>query len=223
MHQRKSKKILIYFFLFLIIGSVNNKNFTKFNFPQIDRINIIGLEEKNSFELNNDLNFLLIKNLFLLNKNQINEIIDSNIFVENFSVFKNYPSTLDIRIHKTSFLAYVQKSDGIYFLGSNKKLIHSQNKKKDIPFIFGSFEIDDFFDLKKNIDSSELSYKDIKKLFFFPSRRWDLELNSGIIIKLPKDNLKEILNISVMYLNEQTKKKVKILDMRQTNQIVVNE
>jgi len=130
MHQRKSKKILIYFFLFLIIGSVNNKNFTKFNFPQIDRINIIGLEEKNSFELNNDLNFLLIKNLFLLNKNQINEIIDSNIFVENFSVFKNYPSTLDIRIHKTSFLAYVQKSDGIYFLGSNKKLIHSQKKKK---------------------------------------------------------------------------------------------
>ena len=223
MHQRKSKKILIYFFLFLIIGSVNNKNFTKFNFPQIDRINIIGLEEKNSFELNNDLNFLLIKNLFLLNKNQINEIIDSNIFVENFSVFKNYPSTLDIRIHKTSFLAYVQKSDGIYFLGSNKKLIHSQKKKKDIPFIFGSFEIDDFFDLKKNIDNFKLNYKDIKRLFFFPSRRWDLELNSGIIIKLPKDNLKEILNISVMYLNEQTKKKVKILDMRQTNQIVVNE
>ena len=222
MHQRKSKKILIYLFLFLTIGTINNKNLNNFNFPKIDKINIIGLEERKKFELDNDLNFLLIKNLFLLNENQIFEVINSNDLVEKFSVFKKYPSTLNIKIYKTRFLAYVQKKDQIYFLGSNKKLIKTQNKNKDIPFIFGNFKTDDFFDLKKIIDDSELKFEDVKKLFFFPSKRWDLELNSGITIKLPKDNLKEVLNLSIKYLNEQNKEKIKILDMRQKNQVVVN-
>ena len=222
MHQRKSKKILIYLFLFLTIGTINNKNLNNFNFLKIDKINIIGLEERKKFELDNELSFLLIKNLFLLNENQIFEVINSNDLVEKFSVFKKYPSTLNIKIYKTRFLAYVQKKDQIYFLGSNKKLIKTQNKNKDIPFIFGNFKTDDFFDLKKIIDDSELKFEDVKKLFFFPSKRWDLELNSGITIKLPKDNLKEVLNLSIKYLNEQNKKEIKILDMRQKNQVVVN-
>ncbi len=222
MHQRKSKKILIYLFLFLTIGTINNKNLNNFNFLKIDKINIVGLEERKKFELDNELNFLLIKNLFLLNENQIFEVINSNNLVEKFSVFKKYPSTLNIKIYKTRFLAYVQKKGQIYFLGSNKKLIKTQNKNKDIPFIFGNFKTDDFFDLKKIIDDSELKFEDVKKLFFFPSKRWDLELNSGITIKLPKDNLKEVLNLSIKYLNEQNKKEIKILDMRQKNQVVVN-
>ena len=41
MHQRKSKKILIYFFLFLIIGSLNNKNLINVNFAKINEIYII--------------------------------------------------------------------------------------------------------------------------------------------------------------------------------------
>ena len=205
-----------------MIGTINNKNFIDFNFPKINKINIIGLEETKSFELDNDLNFLLIKNLFLLNDNQIYEVINSNVLVEKFSVFKKYPSTLNIKIYKTKFLAYVQIKDEIYILGSNRKLIKTQNKNIDIPLIFGNFKTDDFFDLKKIIDDSELKFKDVKKLFFFPSKRWDLELNSGTTIKLPKNDLKEMLNLSVKYLNEQNKKEIKILDMRQKNQVVVN-
>ena len=48
MQQQKSKKIFIYFFLFLIIGTLNNKNLNKANIPTINSITIEGLDEKNN-------------------------------------------------------------------------------------------------------------------------------------------------------------------------------
>ena len=68
MHQRKSKKILIYFFLFLIIGSLNNKNLIKINFAKVNEISVKGLDDKNNLELMENLKFLKLNNLFLLKK-----------------------------------------------------------------------------------------------------------------------------------------------------------
>ena len=96
MHQQKSKKVLIYIFLFLIVGTFNNKNLYQLNLTYIDKINVQGLGEKNNFELLKKLNFLKFKNLFFMNRSQIIKIIDSNTLVEEFYVFKNYPSTLNI-------------------------------------------------------------------------------------------------------------------------------
>ena len=58
MPQQKSRKILIYFFLFLIIGTLNNRNFMKTNFIKLNTITVTGLEEKNNIDLMNKLNFL---------------------------------------------------------------------------------------------------------------------------------------------------------------------
>ena len=50
----KNKKILIYLFLLIIFGSINNKYFTNLNFFEIKNLRLIGL---NSVEKEN----LLIK------------------------------------------------------------------------------------------------------------------------------------------------------------------
>ena len=68
MPQKISKKILIYLFLFLMIGSLNNKNFYNINFIKVDKILINGLDEKNNLKLENDLRFLELDNLFFLKK-----------------------------------------------------------------------------------------------------------------------------------------------------------
>ena len=57
MPQQKSRKILIYFFLFLIIGTLNNKNLTKIGFIKLHTITVTGLGEKNNIDLVNKLNF----------------------------------------------------------------------------------------------------------------------------------------------------------------------
>ena len=113
MHQRKSKKILLYFFLFLIIGSLNNKNLINRNLTEINQISVKGLDKKNNQKLEEDLNYLKLTNIYFL-KTKIIETINSNNLVESYFVYKNYPSTIEIKIDKTVFLAQIKKDNKIF-------------------------------------------------------------------------------------------------------------
>ena len=148
MHHHHSKKILLYFFLFLFIGTLNNKNLKNFNFSEINEIVVTGLDEKNNNELKNSLEIFKFKNLFFINEFNIRKIINSNNLVENFSVFKKYPSSLNIEVDRAKFVAKVKKDGDNFLLGTNGKLIKSTKIKNDIPLIFGNFKNEDFFKLK---------------------------------------------------------------------------
>ena len=223
MPQQKSKKILIYLFLFLIIGTFNNKNFNNLNLPKIKKIEIKGLDENNNFELSKKLNYVKLGNLFFINKTEITEIIHSNELVEKYSVFKKYPSSLKIDITKTEFLANIKKGSNNFFLGSNGKLIETMEVNKDLPFLYGKFDYEAFFDLKKAINESNFKLKEIKNLFYFKSGRWDIETYSGLKIKLPKNNVKKSLNLSLDIIDKFDSKKIESIDLRQKRQIIINE
>ena len=223
MMQQKSKKILIYLFLFLMIGSLNNKNFKNIDFKKINKISIKGLDEKNNLKLENDLRFLELGNLFFLKKKDIEEIIDRNNLVENYLVFKKYPSTLEITIHKTDFLAKIKRDNNDFILGSNGKLIKMIDKEIKLPFIFGDLNVKKFFELKKAIDLTDFDYHSIKNFFFFKSGRWDIETKDGLLIKLPNENLKNSLELFLIFLTKNNHKEIKKIDLRQHNQIIINE
>jgi len=223
MHYRRSKKIFLYFFLFLIIGTFNNKNLNNFDFPRIKEINITGLDDKEIYELKEKLNFLMANNLFLLNKIKVEEIINSNNLVEYYSVIKKYPSSLRIVIKKTKFLAYVKQNEKTFLLGSNGKLIDIQEMSQNLPMIFGNFENNNFFRIKKMIDKIDFDYNDIKNLFFFKSGRVDIETISGVVIKLPINQFEESFKLVIKILNDDQFKNVKEIDLRQKNQVVLSE
>ena len=86
MHQRKSKKILIYFFLLVLVGSINNNSINNLKFEKIKNINIFGLDENNRKIIFYNLNSLGLKNIFLINKRKFQNIIESNSLVSKFSV-----------------------------------------------------------------------------------------------------------------------------------------
>ena len=222
MPQLKSKKILLYVFLFLLIGTFNNKDLNDLKFVKIKSISVIGLNDKDNFELENDLNFLKIQNLFSLDKKKIIEIMNSNNLIERYSVFKIYPSKIDIIVDRTKFLAQFKKANQIFLLGSNGKFIESDFFKSNIPIIFGDFEVKNFFDLKSAIQETNFIYKDIKNLYSFSSGRWDIETHNGFLIKLQKDNLKRSLELLTIFLNENTEEEINKIDLRQSNQIITN-
>ena len=220
MPQQKSKKIFLYFFIFLIFGTLNNKNL--FNFKKPTKIHVEGLDNQNNFDLKKSLIDLKMNNSFFLEKSEINEIIQSNNLVEKYSVFKIYPSKLHIKIGKTKFLARLKKGGDNFFLGSNGKLIKAEEPEDNLPFIFGNFKNENFFELKRAIDESNFNYHKIKELFFFKLGRWDIKTNTGIIIKLPNYNLKKSLELSMKILLENNDKKINEIDLRQNNQIIIN-
>ena len=223
MPQRKSKKILIYFILFISLGTLSHKDFYENNLIRLNQIIITGLDERNNNDLVNRLDYVRLNNLFFLEKTKIIEIINTNPLIEKYSVFINYPSTLNIKIEKTKFLAKVNKDGKSFFLGSNGKLMESFQIRNDLPSIYGDFNNENFFNLKKIIDESDISYEQIKNLFFFKTGRWDIETHEGLLIKLPKNRVEKSIKLLIDFLDQNKEKKLNLVDLRQYNQIVINE
>ena len=222
MQHRKSKKILIYFFLLLIVGSINNININGLKLQSIKNINIIGLDIKDKKILLKKIKNFNTNNIFSISKSDLINEIEQNSLVEEYLIFKRYPSSIDINIKKTKFLAKTNQDGKIYFLGSNGKFTRAGNFNNQLPFIFGNPEVIDFFNIKKIIDKSKISYSNIKNFYFFSSKRWDLELRDNTVIKLPNDNIHHALNLASEFLNNENFKN-KIIDARIKNQIILND
>ena len=102
-------------------------------------------------------------------------------------------------------------------------MIKTNKEIKNIPYIFGNFDDTEFFKFKEIIDSSNFDYKEIKNLFFFPSKRWDIETHVGVLIKLPKNEIKNSLELALNILSDINFKNIKTIDLRQKNQVITNE
>ena len=222
MQRGRSKRILNYFFLLILLASINNTNVNNFKgFDNIKSIKIKGLSDHENLNLLKNIENLNLENIFFLNGNEINRVVKDNTLVENFKIFKIYPSTLYIELEKTKFLAKINKSGQIFIVGSNGKLINNNFSKKDLPFIFGNPNIREFLEFKNIIDSSNILYDKIKKIYFFKSKRWDVKLDNNTVIKLPEKNIKEALNQANKFLNNSLIK-TKSIDVRVKNQIIIN-
>jgi cell division protein FtsQ len=223
MHQRKGKKILIYFFLLILFGSINNISFNSLKYKGIENINVKGLKDYDNENLSQLIENLNLENIYLLNKKEIIDLVSSNSLVEKYDIYKRYPSSLDVNIKKTKFLARINNNDKTFLIGSNGKLSDNNFLNNELPFIFGKPKIDDFLNFKEIIDQSNFSYNEIKNLYFFSSNRWDLELKNNILIRLPENLDKETLQFILNFLNNNKFKDIKIVDARVENQIIIND
>ena len=222
MLQQINKKIIFYISLVIILGTFNNKNLKNFNLPKINMVNIEGIKF-NDNEYLKIMNLIKLNNLLSIRKSQIKEILNSNNLIEEYEVFKKYPSSIEIKIEKTNFLASTNINGKNYLVGSNGKFINTKDYSQNLPFIFGNFETEKFLEFKNIILQTELKYNNIKNFYYFPSGRWDIEMNSGVLIKLPITRIKESLNLSIDLLDDIEFSNIKILDIRQKNQIVIND
>ena len=222
MLQQINKKIIFYISLVIILGTFNNKNLKNFDLPKINMVNIEGIEF-NDNEYLKIMNLIKLNNLLSIQKSQIKEILNSNNLIEEYEVFKKYPSSLEIRIEKTNFLASTNINGKNYLVGSNGKLINTKDYSQNLPFIFGNFETEKFLEFKNIILQTDFKYNNIKNFYYFPSGRWDIEMTSGVLIKLPITGIKESLNLSIDLLEDKEFSNIKILDIRQKNQIVIND
>ena len=221
MLQQISKKIFIYLFIFLLLGTLNNKNFLEFRL-QKKSFEIIDKSQYKNEQLNKDLTKLINKNLFFLKKEEVLKAFESNQVLESFFVFKKYPSYLIVKTKKTDFLAVTKKDGFNFFIGSNGNFIKVNNEKVELPFIFGDIKILEFLKLKKIIDNSNFDYNQIKNLYYFKSKRWDIETKDGLIISLPSEKLERSFEILLKIFEDENLNKFNHIDLRQNNQIILN-
>ena len=224
MHQRISRKIIIYFFFFIILASVNNLKYINLQIFKIDQINISGLDNINNTNLHESIKNFKNKNIFLLDNFEISKNINSNNFVEEFKVFKEYPSTININIIKTNFLGITKINNIDYLIGSNGKFIKKTDKQIiKLPFIFGSINVDEFLILNEFLNKSNFELSKIESFYYYQSKRWDIKTKKGLIIRLPSELNVSLLNEVLQILEDEKFKDIKTLDFRQKNQIITYE
>jgi len=224
MHQRISRKIIIYLFLFTILASVNNLKYINLQIFKIDQINISGLDNIDNTNLYESIKNFKNKNIFLVDNFQISKNINSNNFVEEFKVFKEYPSTININIIKTNFLGITKINNIDYLIGSNGKFIKKTDKQIiKLPFIFGSINVDEFLILNEFLKKSNFELSKIESFYYYQSKRWDIKTKKGLIIRLPSELNVNLLNEVLQILEDEKFKDIKTLDFRQKNQIITYE
>jgi len=222
MLQRKSKKIFIYIFFFVFLGTINNQTIFNLNTFKIKNFHIIGLENNYKIELENNLLNSIKSDIFFVKKDYLRSILNSNTLIETFQVFKIYPSSLNIKIKKTNFLARLNIDGDIFLIGSNGKLTKDflLSDSEILPFIFGNPKVEEILKIFSIINRFDFKYENVKNLFFYKSGRIDLELQDNILIKLPLENLENVLKkISQLISNNQLNKK--IIDARVPDQIIL--
>ena len=217
----KKNKIIIYLLFLFILSTTSAKfiNDQKALSSSVSKINITGLSEKKNLEILSNLNNFLYESIFVISKNEIKKILEKNNIIQEFSIKKIYPSTLNIEIKPTKFIARVS-NNGQYLVGANGKLIEDKNNNELLPYIFGEFNSLDFLSFKQNIEKSIFSFSNLKTLYFFPSGRWDILTDSDILIKLPQEHIVASLNLSKKLIDNDNFKDNKFIDLRVKNHLV---
>jgi cell division protein FtsQ len=223
MHQSidKKNKIIIYVLLLFILSTTNG-NFLekqKSYSSTINEINIEGLSITDNSKIYNQLNNLFYKNILLVGKEEISEVIKKYNIIEAYNAKKIYPSTINISIKPTIFVARLSGNDQL--VGANGKLIEDKENNEILPYIFGEFNSQDFLNFKKNIALSNFTFTKFKTLYFFPSNRWDILTNDDILIKLPQDNISASLKLAYQILTSNDFRNKNLIDLRMNNILII--
>ena len=218
----KKNKILIYLLFLFILSTTSAKFINDQNTisSSVSKINTTGLSERKNLEISNNLNNFLYESIFVISKDEIKKILEKHNIIQEFSIKKIYPSTLNIEIKPTKFIARVS-NNGQYLVGANGKLIEDKNNNELLPYIFGEFNSLDFLSFKQNIEKSIFSFSNLKTLYFFPSGRWDILTNNDILIKLPQEDIVASLNLSKKLIDNDNFKDNKFIDLRVKNHLVI--
>ncbi|MDX3925078.1 MAG: cell division protein FtsQ/DivIB [Shinella sp.] len=118
-------------------------------------------------------------------------------WVEDVSVRKVYPGTIEIHLREREAFAIWQHGSDLSLIERNGSVIAPlrDNKFSTLPLFVGrdaetaAAEFDEQFS-----DWPEIKAR-VKAYVRVASRRWDLRLDNGIIVKLPEHNLPRAMNV----------------------------
>ena len=226
MHQLiNKKKIYFYLISFLFISTFFNHNLIDNlkNTFKIDDIEIQNTKAEINDIILSNTSFLLGKNIFFINEKFLFEKLYKLNFIESISVVKKYPSTIKIKTRETDLIAITYINQEKYFLGNNGKFIIGKKfkPKKDLPIIFGNFELNDYNLITQALKKEGIDSNKITKYYFHKSKRWDLFFENNILVKLPTKKINETLRIYKTLIKKNKITPYSTIDLRIYNRAVI--
>ncbi len=229
MHRSIDRKLRLFFYLilfFLLSTQIaKNKNIKSKISNKLNSIEVIGLSEKNNIKVYENLKYLLSKNIFFINKKELENILRKNNLIHYFYVKKIYPNLIQVKIKQTDLLAITNQKNKKFYIGSNGKLIpinQIRDFSNKLPFVYSKSNYIDFVKLKKIIDKSKFKFEEIESFYYFPSNRWDIKTKDGFLIKLPEENIAKSLKFAELIIISKKFKDKKVIDLRIPKNIILS-
>ena len=221
------KRVYFYLLIFLLLSSVFNFNFIlKFKkINSLSHINIVGLSEKEKNILEKNLEIFINKNIFLISREEIQNRLKNNNFLDSYNIVKVFPSKILVNAQKTEFVGITILDGKKFYIGKNGKLtqVSLVEKEYNLPGVFGTFEVIEFLKLQETLNSNGFDLSKIKKYYHYKSNRWDIENNNNVILMLPSQDIEKALS-NYRYLlrtNEVIEKN--LIDLRIENKIILTD
>ena len=227
MHQSISKKrIYFYLFILLILSSTFNfdliSNFKNLNL--VNNINIVGLSKKEANIIQKNLEFFKKKNILFISKDEIVQRLNSNSFLDNYTIVKILPSKLLVKVNKTEFIGTTLFNGEKFYIGKNGKLtkVSFVEKEFNLPKVFGNFQVIELLKFQKILKLNNFNLNKIIKYSYFKSNRWDIEFDDKTIIMLPSFNFEKSLQNYKSFIKKNEVKSGQLIDLRIRDKIIIS-
>ena len=224
LQSTNKKKIYFYLASFLFITTIFNNNLIKDleSTVKISEIKIENTKKEIDHIIVSNTNFLLDKNIFFINKKLLLEKLKKLNFIESISIKKEYPSTINIKTKVTSLIAITYIDQKKYYVGQNGNFISEKkiSNEKQLPIIFGKFNVDDYILLQKKLLNQKIDLNEVIKYYFHKNKRWDLYLKNNILIQLPQKKIDSAINLYKQFKINNKINSNAIIDLRISNRLI---
>lgn len=227
--------ITIWFFLLLYKNNIfkrfaNDVPFLyskAFNKNICNNLEINGIDKADFFKIK-----LNIHNFCELdNKNNLNILLDKikeDPWIKNVSIRRILPNTLEINVEEYSPFAILKTNDKYELIDENGVVINISEREKrgyyNLIFISGNGAKENIYGLFNLLSTKPYLFGRIKSIIRIGNRRWNFELDNGIIVKMPENDiidawekLDKIISIKGSEIN------IKSIDLRNSDKIFLEE
>jgi len=226
--MKKLYRIVLLIIVLIFLSTYNPNRFNLIleknnNFLKVQKINIVDNFLIKNSEIKEKLSKVYNKNIFLIQRKDIEEPLKEINFLEKVEVKKKYPNTIIVKIFETKPVAILYKNKAKYLLDSSSNLILFENNMNfnQLPSVFGKGAKNYFIYFFNQLENNNFPIEDIKKFYFFQIGRWDLQFANDKIIKLPNDNVEDAIKKSIELLDRKDFENYNIIDLRVDGKIIV--
>ena len=226
MHQLiNKKKIYFYILSFFLLSTIFNNNLSNYlinNFKILD-INIDTTNDQIKEIISTNTKFLIEQNILFINKKIIENKLSKLKFIDSFNVKKKYPSTINITVVEANLIATTYIDQKKHYVGSNGNFILASDvlNTKNLPIIFGKFNVYDYISLKEVILNQKINENEILKYYFHKNKRWDIYFKNNILIQLPNKNIPKALKLYKQFKMSNKINSNTIIDLRINDRLIL--
>ena len=223
MKTKKNLFVWIFIFIFLSTYSLNSIQKKKISFFSIKKINVEGVLNVNSYDLESALKEFYGKNLIFLNREKLNEIGSKFSFIKEIKIKKIYPSTLNIIVKENKPLGiFIEKDKKILLLENGNEILNFKlNAEKNLLFVKGEGARKKFHKFYEILETTNFEIELIQELNHFDVNRWDIVLKNGKVVKLPTDRFVRSIEKFISIYDKDNFSNFKIFDFRINGQLIL--